>query len=288
MKKALLLHITLAVALFFSCSSAPKNTGDIANLRTHAEREITLGNTEAARGNFEAALSLLNEARRKAILADDFSLIIKSNLSLGNVLLTINRTDEAFARFDEAISLAEKMENRELLAIARVYRARGMLISKRASASVVMIEVNREAPNIKSDRLNIALTWQLGALCFIELGNFTQAEAALRQSLDIHLRIRYLEGASYDWYMIGFVRSMAGNATGALQALEESITIDRRIENSWGLASTWRAMGDIHRRAENNDKALECYRHSRAIFEAMGNIREAAEIDRRINGVMND
>jgi len=284
MKRYAELHITIVVILLLtvSCSTKPKNPGDVVTIRMRTEREMATGNREAGRGNFQDALAILQECRRKAVLVDDTSLVIRSGLSMGNVLFSLGRVDEAFAAWEQAVALAEKEGDKELLSVSRVFYARGKLISGRATAQAVLDEVNREANNIKTDNLYIAFSWQVRGLALRELRSYRDGENAVRRSLDIHEKERYLENASYDWYLIASIRSLSGNAAGALQALEASIALDRRVENSWGLAASWRAMGDVHRKAGNNSEAAEAYQRARAIFAAMGNERDAAEMDKRM------
>ena len=274
----------ILLLLSVSCSSL-KDTGDIVDIRLLTEKELDLGNKEAGRGKFDTALYLLQECKRRAILVDDASLMIRSSLSLGNVLFSLGRTDEAFAEWENAVSMAEKINNTELLSISRIFLARGNLISKRMPSQAVLDAVTREAVNIKSDRLYIAFSWQVRALAQSDLRLYREAEDSAGRSLAIHVRETYLENASYDWYLIASIRSLAGNTAGAIQALENSIMYDRRVENSWGLASAWRATGDVHNKAGNNAEAREAYLRSKAIFHAMGNISEAAEIDRRMDGL---
>ena len=265
-----------------SCSTAPKNPGDVYNLRSNAEALLEAANKDAGRGNFENALLLLDECKRTAILVDDPSLIIRSCLSRGNVLLTLGKTDEAFADWEFAVGEAQRFGNAELLSVSKIFRARGNLISGRAGAQAVLDEVNRESVNIKNDRLYLAFSWQVKGLALRVLGSYRQAEDAVKRSLEIHERDRYLENASYDWYIIASIRSLAGDTTGALAALDTSITLDRRIENAWGLAASWRARGDVCRKAGRNNEADEAYRRALAIYLAMANENEAAETQRRL------
>jgi len=272
--------------IFISCSTAPRNPGDIYFLRTQAEQGIEAANREAAKGNFEIALSLLTDYKRSAILVDDPSLIIRTSIARGNVLFSMNRADEAFAEWDGAIVEAERLGNNELLSVARIFKARGNLLTSRVPAQTILDEVVRESANIRVNKLYIALSWQVRGMAQSSLGLFTEAEASIRQSLNIHTSERTLENASYDWYTIASIRSLAGNISGSLEALETSIGLDRRIENSWGLASSYRAMGDVYRRTGRQQDALEAYRRARAIFTAMmSNEGEVAEIDRRIRSL---
>ena len=288
MKKKIFIFLIIIFAviiIFESCSSAPKNPGDIYLLRTQAEEGLESANREAGNGHFEIALTLLTGYKRNAILADDPSLIIRICLSLGNILFSLGRTDDAFAEWDQAIAEAVRLNDSELLSVSRIFRARGNLLSKRVSAQNILNEVTRESLNLKKNRLYIAFSWQVRGLALRDLGLWREAEEAVRRSLDIHVKDRHLENASYDWYTIASIRSLSGNFTGALEALESSIALDRRVENSWGLAASWRAMGDVYIKAGKNTEALEAYRRARAIFAAIGNDHEINEMDIRINNI---
>ncbi|MCL2244508.1 MAG: tetratricopeptide repeat protein [Treponema sp.] len=286
------LHITFftaVTAVMFllmtaSCSTSPKNSGDVTDIRILTEKELASANREAGRGNLEIAFGLLTGCKTRAIMVDDTSLMIRSGLSLGNTLFSLGRNEEAFAEIEKAVAMAQNHGDSELLSISRIFLARGRLITGGASAQSVLDEVNRYAGNIRKDRLYIAFSWQVRGLALRELGSFAEAENSVRRSLDIHVKDKYLENAAYDWYMIASIRSLAGNASGAVQALESSLDLDRRVENTWGLAANWRAMGDVHRRAGKSKEAAEAWQRSRAIFAAMGNDYEVAEIDKRLTG----
>ena len=265
-----------------SCSTAPKNPEDIYQLRAQAESGIESANKEAAKGNFNIALSLLTSFKRNAILTDDSSLIVRVCLARGNILFSLGRSDEASAEWNQALSEAQRYNNSELLSVTRIFKARGDLLSNKVPARSVLDEVTRESQNIKSSRQYTAFSWQVRALALSSLGSYTEAEEAARHSLEIHKKDRLLENASYDWYIIGSVRSLSGNYDGALQALNESIALDRRIENSWGIASSYRAMGDVYRNAGRLKEANEVYERARAIYLAMGNESEAADISKRL------
>jgi len=282
MKKKFLYLAGITVILFFSCSSAPKDTGDIYTLRSHAENLLELGSREAGRGNYDNALAVLDESKRNAVLSDDPSVIIRCGLSRANVLYSLGKTNEAFAEWEQAVKEAQKSGNGELLSVCRIFLARGNLVSGRSPAQSVLDEVNREQANIKTDRLYIAFSWQVKGLALRAIGSYSEAEDAIKRSLEIHEKDVRLENASYDWYTIASIRSLAGNTQSALQALDAAIAIDRRIENSWGLAASWRAVGDVYMKEKKEKEALDAYNRAKAIYAAMGNSYEIAEIDFRI------
>jgi len=283
MKKPYLYTIVLITILFLiSCSSAPKNSGYIYEMRIYAETDLETGNKEASKGNFNLSLSMLKESKRKGILTDDSSLIIRSALSLGNVLFSVGQDEEAFSEWNAALAEAQKLNDSELLSISKIFIARGRLISGRAGAQPVLDEVTREAVNVKTDKLYVAFSWQVKGLALRELKNYNEAENAVKQSLAIHDKEKIFENASYDWYLIGSIRSLSGNTAGALEALETAIDYDRRIENSWGIAASWRAVGDVYRKNGRINESNEAYNRAKNIYAAMKNEDEVAEIEKRM------
>jgi tetratricopeptide (TPR) repeat protein len=274
--------ILLIMLIILSCSSAPKSTGEVNTVRSRAETLLESANKEASRGYYENALLIINESKRNAVLADDPSLIARCSLLRGNILFTLGRTNEAFSEWEYAVAEAQRFGNPELISVCRIFLARGMLSSGRASAQSVLDIVNREAVNIRNDQMNIAVSWQVRGAALRVLGSYTEAENAIRQSLAIQERAGYLENVSYDWYTIASIRSLAGDTQGAIQALETALSIDRRIENTWGLAANWRAMGDVLRKAGREQEALEAYNRSLSIYIALGNDYEIEEAKKRI------
>jgi tetratricopeptide (TPR) repeat protein len=274
--------ISVSLLLTISCSTKPKNPTDDFSIRSQAEAALKLGITEADRNKYDAALQLLAECKRQAVLTDAPSLIIRSGLSLGNVLFALGREDEAFTEWDAAVSLADELADRDLLSVSKIHLLRGNLLSKRQSERAVYDEAVREAANIKSDNLYIAFSWNVRGLALREMRSFTEAEKAIQRSLDIHEKDKHILKAAYDWYVIANIRSLDGKADGALEALKSAITLDRRMENSWGLAADWRAMGDVYRKSGKTREANKAYKRAKDIFLAIGDDEKAEEIDSRM------
>jgi tetratricopeptide (TPR) repeat protein len=275
-----LYFVLLPLLLLAACSTAPKNPSDIYELRRQAETQLDQGNKQADRGDFENALMLLDEAQRLAFVTDDPGLRIRSSLSRGNVLFSLDRSQEAQAEWDAALAESLKENNGELVAVSRIHIARYRLFSGISPAKDVQVELSREMGSIM-DKLYTAFAWVLSGLAEKEMGRYGEAEAALKKSLAIHEKERYFEQAAYDWYLIGSSRSLAKNYDAARQALAQAIAFDRRMENSYGLAADWRALGDVHKKAGNPDEAKAAYIRSAQIFRAMGNEAAAAEAEKR-------
>jgi len=274
---SLLTVICYLLFVICSCSTQPKKKGDVHDTRDDAEVQLEQGTGQVDRGNYEVALVFMNEAKRLAVITDNSSLLIRSDLSRGNAFFALGRTQEAAEAWNNALEEAEFAGNKELAAVCRIHIARGKLLS-RNDAQSVRDEVNNELPQIKSNVIYIAFAWTVIGLAEKELNNYAAAEEAVKRALAIHEKTANLELAAYDWFMIASFRSLSGNFDGALKALESAIEYDRRTENSWGLANDWQAFGDVQKKAGNRDSANTAYARAEAIFRAIGNTEAADKV----------
>ncbi|MDR1429227.1 MAG: tetratricopeptide repeat protein [Spirochaetaceae bacterium] len=265
----------LGAALFLSsCASAPERPLEITALRSAAEDQIESANRAADRGDYEGALNLLDEARKLAVSTDRPDLRIRESLSRGSVFFYLGRIDEADAVWNS--TLAEAADDRVLAPVCRIYMARSRIFrlpensrERRDEAAGVLALVRREMDAVKNHRLYTALAWTVIGLAEKECGRYAEAEKALKNSLEIHEKERYLEQAAYDWYLIASVRSMSGQYDGAQAALREALGYDRRAENSHGLGMDWIAIGDIHAKTGGTFLAAAAYRRASEIFRSI-------------------
>jgi tetratricopeptide (TPR) repeat protein len=279
----IILNAGAAFFVLAGCSSAPKRPAEVFVARNMAETQLELANKEADRGNYEQALDLLAEARRIAVSADNPSLLIRTELSRGNIFFYLGRTGEARSLWEGALAEAETAGEAELASAGRIYMARSRLLTGGAeTAGEVAGEVRGEIGRIKANPLYAALGWTVIGLAEKERGRWDEAEKALRNALAFHEKENYLELAAYDWYLIASVRSVAGQYPAAGEALAQALNFDRRAENTYGLGMDWLAIGDVRRKAGNGPGAEAAYRRSADIFRSLGLEKEAAAAEGRI------
>ena len=280
----------LFIILLFSCSSAPSRPAEVFTIRNLSQSQLNLANQTASRGRYEEALALLTEARRLAISADDPALRIKTSISRGNVLFSLGFHDEAFIEFENAAAEAEISGDRVLASLARTYTIRSRLLQLEASndraaassAAELKTRLERELPNLRPDPLATAAGYVTLGMAEKLLGNWNEAERAIKSALDIHEKGLYLEDAAYNWFLIASVRSVAGNHNGALEALREAISLDRRVENSYGLASSWQAMGDVYQKMGRTAESRDAWFRAAEIFRAINLNSQAQELEKRL------
>ncbi|GHT99547.1 hypothetical protein FACS1894142_7250 [Spirochaetia bacterium] len=267
----------LTLFLLTGCSSAPKQAVELFTLRNNAESQLELANREADRGNYEGALELWTEARRLAVASDDPALLVRTDLSRGNIFFYQGLTTEAAEAWNAALTEAERAGNGELAAISRIYISRGKMLGRGANAGAsstdmaeLITQVNRDMAAIKTDTLSVALGWTVIGLAEKESRHWAAAETAIKKALDIHVKGTALEQAAYDWYLIASVRSVAGDYQAALDALTEALGYDRRAENTQGLGMDWKAMGDVYTKMGNTTEAAAAHSRSAEILRSIG------------------
>ncbi|MDR3275718.1 MAG: tetratricopeptide repeat protein [Treponema sp.] len=279
--------LLLAALLLVACSTAPKRPAEIFTGRDRAADQLELANQEADRGNYTAALEQLAEARRLALSTDDPPLIVRTGLSLGNILYFLGRREEADEAWQAALAEAGRVGDRELEAICYIYLERAKLLdhlagTRKADPAAIRDRVQTELGAVKTDSLAQALGWHVIGLAEKELGRWDAAVEALNKALAIHEKGNYLEQAAYDWYLIASVWSVAKDYAKALAALEQALALDRRAENAYGLGSDWFALAEVYTRAGRQSEAQAAYRRAVDIFRAGGFEDAAAQAEARL------
>ncbi|MCL2070461.1 MAG: tetratricopeptide repeat protein [Treponema sp.] len=273
-----LLLITCSL-LTVSCSSAPPRSADVYSNRNLAIRQLDLANHNASRGQYDAAMVFLEEARRLALSTDDPSLRVRTSISRGSILFASGRQAEAFREWEAARLEATASGEPLLAALARINAIRASVIllddepdanAVAAAAAEYRNQLNREINIVRSDPSASAAAYLALGLAEKQLGRFADAESAVRRSADLYERNLSLENAAYGWYIIASIRSVAGNYEQALEALRRSINLDRRTENGYGLAASWQAMGDVYQRAGQTEESQAAYRRAAEISRAIG------------------
>lgn len=293
---ALILAGTL-VPLIAGCSSAPKRPPEVFTNRNAATGQLDMASLAVTKREFESAQVYLDKAWNLAVSADDAESRIKVLIARGNAWFNQGATDKANAAWDQALSEATAAGDKTLVAIGKIYIARGSLPEgtsaaqslseneRKTIASRVKATVAAEMPGVKENQLYTAFAWRVIALAAKEEGNADEAEKALLNAVAIHDKGRYLEDAAYDWYLIASVRSKAGQYESALRAIAEATAFDRRAENANGLGMDWLAAGKIEEKAGDTAKAIAAYRRAAEIFNAVFQKESAAEAERRIAAI---
>jgi len=272
------------IVVFSGCSSAPKKATEVFTDRNTAIKQLNLANFNANRGLYEEALAILEEARKLALSTDDPPLRLKTSISRGNFLFALGRNTEAFAEWESAANEGDASGEPVLAALARIYSIRAKIVlldtdAGTANAQELKGQLNREMTTVKSDSNATAVANITLAFAEKQMGNWVDAENAVKKALSYHEGETLLEDAAYDWFLIASIRSLAGNYDSSLTALRTAISFDRRAENGFGLASSWQATGDVLSKAGRGAEAASAWGRAAEIYRAIGlnNLAEKVE-----------
>jgi len=275
---------SLFTLLFLGCSSAPQPTGDVYADRDDAVAQMNSANRAASRGQYDNALSLMDEARRLAVSSDDPGLRVRTSIGLGDILFSMGDHDNAFAEWEKAINEGDASGESVLASLARIYTIRAKLVmltnGMRADidAEDLKVQLNAEMVAVRNDEIYSATAYITLGLAEKALGRWTEAEDAVRQALNIHEKNHRLEDAAYDWFLIASIHSFAGDYDKALEALGTAISFDRRVENGFGLASSWQAVGDVNDKIGKTEDARAAWQRAAEIYRAIGLTDRAKEL----------
>ena len=292
--QALIFHFSLFTLLFFGCAST-----EVYVVRRDAIKQLNQANQYASRGRYDDALQELEKARLIAVSTDDPELRLRTSIIQGDILFSMGKHEEAFEEWENASEEGDAFKEWEkatkkgffsdkpvlasLAALARIYKIRARLLmpadetgDTKAVVEEYKKQINKEMPAfktfIKKDyEISRAVAFVTLGLAEKALGNFKEAEDAVKKALKIHTKKRnnMLEDAAYDWFLIASIRSVDGKYDKALEALRKSIDFDRYAENSLGIASSWEYMGNVYEKMGQTEKAQEARQRAADIYQAM-------------------
>ena len=247
-----------------------------------------MANHNANRGRYDDALLILENARRLALSTDDPSLRIRTSISRGNILFSLDRRNEAFIEWENAAAEGDIEGYAVLAALARIHliRARLMLLEHEADGKTAAGELKtlleREMAAVSSDPHAASIGFITLGLAEKQMERWAEAENAVRRAYVFHERNMHLEEAAYDWFLIGSIRSLSGNYDSALEALRTAIRFDRRAENGFGLASSWQAMGEVYQKAGRTGESEAAFRRAAEIYRAIDLNGHAEQLEGRL------
>jgi tetratricopeptide (TPR) repeat protein len=227
--------LSAAQQLLERCQTAgetafPEAPYDTAMVHIHIGRVLRMG------GAAQAALETLAEARRRFTTLADAGNASAARMAsaclteTGDCLQDIGRLDEAATAYEEAIELAESLDDDRQVAIGK-----GQL------GTVRMLQ-GRHAEALAA--------WHDARRTFEQLGEPATVATA--------------------WHQIGMVHQEAGQYPAAEQAYQESLKIKVRMGNHQGEASTLLQLGTLYGTQKRTEEAVRFFGQAAAIYAEIG------------------
>jgi tetratricopeptide (TPR) repeat protein len=222
------------------------------------------------RGEYDEALAKYEEALR---IAEELGNGAGGAISLhqiGNLHYLRGEYDEALAKYEESLRIEEEMGDRARA--AQSLHQIGMIHHDRGEPEEALAKYE-ESLGIEEeigDRAGVARS--LGEIGRIhqDRGEYDEALAKYEESLGIEEEIGYRAGVAASLHRIGIIHQDQGEYDEALAKYEESLRIAEELDDWVGVGGLLHEIGTIHQQRGEYDEALAKYEESLRIKEKMG------------------
>ena len=260
-----------------------------------AMAHMVLGRTTRLIGASEAALEPLGEARgRFQILAD-----AGNNSAAGMVGTTINeradclrdlgRYDEAATAYQEAISIAKKLNKRRSVAVSKIQLGTLRLLQKRYAEALELYTEAKDTFETLNEPNTVATIWHQIGMTYRELDRFDPAEDAYRQALAIKVQQTNRPSEALTLTELGNLYDGAERLEEAVRYYQQAADIHVELGDEMGEGIDRYNLGRTFARLERYDearrefhRAIECkepYGHAAAPWRTWEWLRIVEEAD---------
>lgn len=268
----------LVIALFISCSSAPKRAMQVSTVYSSASEMIESANGSILTGDYEKAAFFLTAAENQAMSIDNYDLLSAVALARCSLYLSYNppKIEQAEAQVGLAQSYIKNCSNpvkqKSIVELSRV-RVQATKEDGKSKAQALLSTLEENKKGVKGDPYYEAQFVQVSGDVYKLSGNYSEADKAYTVAAKAFTDNRYLSEIGICWYKAAQVRSLGGNKDGALAAMEQAIYYDRAAENSMALGTDYYAVGLIllkgNPNATEKQKATDSFNHSADIFTSI-------------------
>jgi tetratricopeptide (TPR) repeat protein len=198
--------------------------------------------------------------------------------SLSGELARTNN-DRALALADEAISIAEDLNDNELINSA--YINKGYMyesIAKDADALKIFERALQISQNANYDKGRANALYRVGRSYAFQR-DFTRSDDYLNQALSLAREIKDLKIQGEAQYVQAENLRMTGKVEEALRMYNNTLEISQKAEDLNTLASIYASIGGIHFAQGNFNEAIKNYEEAKRLRIEQGNALRAAHMD---------
>ncbi len=257
---AITIAMTAAGAAMASCSTAPKEGGPVYAERNRAASIAKQGDARFRAGDWPDALSFYQEALEIGISIDYDEGVVLSRNAIGKTYAAAGDMASASREYAEAIELAERIKNGDLIAQCLVLIAEADIDSGDADAALARLEraLSLAAPGSPTRALALHARGRARRLKGDAAGALSDASDAASINKSKGLLGEYASNC----YLLSSLHSREGRLDEARKWALEALAADKEIENSVGIASDYYALGKVALKAGEDEEALFYFKKS--------------------------
>jgi PAS domain S-box-containing protein len=236
------------------------------------------GEPDAAKSQFERALSLARDAQLRSVEADSLR-------SLGLVAFVGGDYTTARPHFGEALDIQRELgdrrgEGRLLIDLGIVCRRQGDYARARSYLEQALA-IQRELGDLRSEGRALG---NLGT-AFVNLGDYGQARALYEQSLLVSRQVGDRSDEGFRLYNLGLLHHLVGDDQAARRFCQQALHIAEKVGERdvqgyalTGLGHVWMGLGDLEKASAAYSRAVALRREMDQLHLAMESLAGLAQV----------
>ncbi|MBK9094319.1 MAG: tetratricopeptide repeat protein [Anaerolineae bacterium] len=235
--------------------------GKANTLQSLGDLESRLGNLDAARRHFDAALPLYEAEQDRLGKANTLK-------SLGDLERRLGNLDAARRHFDAALPLYEAEQAR--LGKANTLQSLGDLESRLGNLDAARRHFDAALPLYEAEQARLGKANTLKSLGDLEsrLGNLDAARRHFDAALPLYEAEQARLGKANTLKSLGDLESRLGNLDAARRHFDAALPLYEAEQDRLGKANTLQSLGDLERRLGNLDAARRHFDAALPLYEA--------------------
>jgi len=265
--------LALACLAAISCSTAPKKSDTVNDVKDLAAEATSSGNAYYRQGRYDLALRFFSLALDYNTSVDNEVGIIQSYNSIGQVYMAGGMGELAEEIFLKALTLS-KDAGEEMVFVSSKNLGELYLQKGEPERALAVFSGVAALPQKALKPWQAAILYHNLGTTHKALGDLAIALEILRKSLAINLENKLFEEAAANYYMLASVYSKQGDYGNAMINAELALSYDKKIENSLGIAKDLYALGLISARKGAADAAYEYFQRSYLVYTTLSMTKE--------------
>ena len=250
-----------------STSLAQLSPEKVEALHLQAEEFWEVGNIEEAESHFEKALELYQKSFEIYSLLKNIKGSIQANQKMGQVLNYQGKFDQAFLKFKEALTLAEKHDF--FLLKAEIYSSMGRICRQKSDyeGALELFKKALETCQKLGDRFGEADNLGKLGILYSDLGQYEQSIEQYQLSLKIAQEIGNKRQEGNSLGNLGVVYRNIGDYENALQSFQQAKKIAQNIGNKsiegghlGNIGCVYTDLGDFEQAVLHHKEAIDIAR----------------------------
>jgi diguanylate cyclase (GGDEF)-like protein len=214
--------------------------------------------SEAAEREIAAATALLSHARRQGLRAGVL-------LCQGAVDETAGRTGDAMSQYEQAVAVANRSHDEEMLAEALFLRGYLFGVQGQYAQGLADLEQARALYEKLAKPLHVLTTLDAVASLYVQMGDYAQARTLYTQALAVQRGARLLREQAVTLHNLGRANEKLHDWAAARAAFAESLAVNERINYTRGEAYALRGLAAVSNASGDPQGALETLERADAL-----------------------